>query len=136
MPLTTRTSLWLRPAQVEVEQADSLYQIRKERGGISGLKNGSFFVLKNIDLKEIKNLTYRYAVSEPGVQIEVHTGSPGGPLLSTLSYTPSESADAYAEASTPVKTSSGIHDLYFVFVRKEDNASKNSGALDWVRFGR
>ncbi len=136
MPLTNRASLWLRSAQVQVEQADSLYLLKKDRAGISSLKNGSFFALKNIDLKEIKNLTYRYAVSEPGLQIEVHSNSPDGPLLSTLSLAPSASAGTYAEAGTPVKASTGIHDLYFVFVRKDDNESKDSGALDWVRFGR
>lgn len=136
MPLSTSASLWLRPAQVQVEQADSLSRVIKDRTGISSLKNGSFFALKNIDLKEIKNLTYRYAVSEPGLQIEVHSGSPTGPLLSSLSCTPSASASSYLEATAPIKPSTGIHDLYFVFVRKEENESKSSGALDWVQFGR
>ncbi len=136
MPLTARASLWLRPEQVEVEQADSLYQVDKDRSGISSKKNGSFFALKNIDMREIKKLTYRYAVSEPGLQIEVHSGSPGGPLVSSLSYTPTASNSSYAEATTPVKVSTGVHDLYFLFIRKEENESKNSGVLDWVRFGR
>lgn len=136
MPLTTRASLWLRPAQVQVEQADSLYLVNRDRTGISSMKNGSFFALKNIDLNEIKNLTYRYAISEPGLQIEVHSGSPEGPKVSTLAYAPSGSNSSYAEATAPIKAPAGVHDLYFVFVRKEENDSKNSGALDWVRFGR
>lgn len=135
-PLTGKTSLWLRPAQVEVEQADSLYQIKKDRAGISAIKNGSFFALKNIDLKEIKHLTYRYAVSEPGLKVEVHSGSPGGPVVSTLTYAPSGSGGTFAEATAPVKASAGMQDLYFVFIRQEEKESKNSGALDWVRFER
>lgn len=135
-PLTGRTSVWLRPAQVEAEQADSLFQLKKDRAGISGIKNGSFFALKNIDLKEIKKLTYRYAVPNPGLQVEVHSGSPDGPVVSTLTLTPSGSVGTYAEATAPVKTT-GKQDLYFVFVRKnEEGEAKDSGALDWMRFER
>lgn len=136
-PLTGKTSLWLRAAQVEVEQSDSLYQLKKEREGISGIKNGAFFALKNIDLKEIKKLTYRYAVDKPGLRVEVHSGSPDGPLVSTLAYASSGSPGTYAETTAPVQASTGIHDLYFVFVRfDEESEPKNSGALDWVRFER
>lgn len=133
-PLTGRASLWLRPAQVEVGQADSLFRVQKTRTGISSLKTGSFFALKNIDLKGIKRLTYRYAVTKPDLTVEVRSGSPDGPLLSSLTYQPTANAGTYAEATVPIKAAVGRHDLYFVFVRKEENDSEGSGALDWVRF--
>lgn len=136
-PLTGKTSLWLRPAQVEIQQADSMYQLKKDRGGISGIKNGSFFALMNIDLKEIKILTYRYAAGKSGLRIEVHSGSHDGPLVSTLAHASSGSPGTYAEATAPVQASTGIHDLYFVFVfTDEESELKNSVALDWVRFER
>jgi cytochrome c len=134
-PLAGRSLLWLRPAQLEVEQADSLYQLKKERGGLAEIKNGSFFALHKIDLKEIKALTYRYAIENPGLQVEVHSESPVGPLISTLTYAPSGNEGTYAEATAPIKATTGLHDLYFVFIHKnEESKSKSLGALDWVRF--
>ncbi len=86
-PLTNRTSLWLRPAQVEAELADSLHEATRQRRGLSDLRNGSFFVVKKVDLKAIKSLTFRYAAPTAGLSAEIHSGSPTGPLLGSVAYT-------------------------------------------------
>jgi cytochrome c len=131
-PLTSRASLWLRPAQVEAEQADSLFQAKRQRRGLSDLADGSYFVVKNVDLKAIRKLTFRYASPEPGLRVEIHSGSPTGALLGSVEYLPTKDEDTYLEAAAPLKPTAGRHDLYFVFVRKEENEA--SAALDWVRF--
>ncbi len=134
-PLTNYTSLWLRPAQVEVEQLDSVYLLKKERNGLSNLKNGAVFVIRDIDLKNIKSLTYRYTMPEKGLKIEVHSGSPAGKLLSTFDFTPTPGTSEYQEATTPIDSNPGQNDLYFVFVREEENGEASTGTLDWVKFG-
>ena len=62
-PLTNSTLLTLRNPQVQAEEADSLYNLSAyEYNGLSGLgdaKDGSYFMLKNIDLKGVGKLTYR-----------------------------------------------------------------------------
>jgi len=135
-PLIGRASLWLRPAKVEAEQADSIYQSKKQRNGLSELHDGSYFILKNIDLKNLTALTYRYAVAKPGLSIEVHSGSPMGPLLSSLEYKPTADATTFQEITAPLKPLAGLHDLYFMFVRKNDKKSTANGLLDWVKFGK
>jgi len=134
-PLTSYTSLWLRPAQVEVEQSDSMYLLKKERNGLSDLKNGAVFVIRDIDLKNINTLTYRYTVPDGGLKVEVRSGSPTGKMLSTMRFSATSDAKSYNEATAPVEASTGQHDLYFVFVRKEENDAASGGTLDWVRFG-
>ncbi len=134
-PLTNYTSLWLRPAQVEVERLDSIYLFKKERNGLSSLKNGAVFVMKDIDLKNIKTLTFRYAVPDDGLKVEVRSGSSTGKVLSTLKFPPTSGASTFGEATAPVETNSMRHDLYFVFTRKEDNGATSTGMLDWVKFG-
>lgn len=135
-PLVGRAALWLRPAQVEAEQADSIYQSKKQRNGLADLRDGSFFLLKNVDLKNLKTLTYRYAVPASGLKVEVHSGSLSGPLLSSVDYKPTTDAATFLETTTPLKPLPGVHDLYFVFIRKEDQGSNATGILDWVRFGK
>ena len=135
-PLTRRTSLWLRPAQVEAELADSLYQAKPQRRGLTELSQGSFFGLRKIDLKGIRSLTFRYTAPGPGLSVEVRSGSPTGPLLGTAAYAPTKDESTYLEATAPLKPTAGVHDLYFVFVRKEESPDEGSAALDWVRFER
>ena len=134
-PLTSYASLWLRPARVEAEQADSVVLLKKERNGLSGLKDGAVFVVRDTDLKNIRALTYRYAVPSAGLQVEVRSGSATGKVLSTLTFEPTANGNTYGEATVPVKPADGRHDLYFVFVRKDENGEVLSGTLDWVRFG-
>ncbi|MFB9293748.1 PQQ-dependent sugar dehydrogenase [Persicitalea jodogahamensis] len=134
-PLTNYTSLWLRPAQVEVEQLDSLYLLKKERSGLSNLKNGAVFVMKDIDLKNIKTLTFRYSVPDDGLKVEVRSGSSTGKVLSALKFSPASGTNKFAESTVPVETTTIRQDLYFVFTRKEDNGDTTTGTLDWVRFG-
>ena len=134
-PLTNYTSLWLRPAQVEVEQLDSVYLLKKERNGVANLKNGAVFVVRDVNLKNIKTLTYRYAVPNEGLKVEVRSGSTTGKVLSTIKLSPTSDDGKYSEATAPVETGTGQHDLYFVFVREEENDAAGSGTLDWVRFG-
>lgn len=133
-PLTGRVSLWLRPARVEAEQADSLYQVKQQRNGLSDLHNGSYFVLKNIELKNLKALTHRYTSSASGLRVEVHSNSPSGPLVSEITYSPTTDAATFQEATAPLKALPGLHNLYFVFVREDEAEPTVTTMLDWVRF--
>jgi cytochrome c len=84
-------------------------------------------------LKEVNQITYRYAAREHDGAIEVHTGSVTGPLVSTLNYKATGAWSDYQEASAPVTDPGGKNDLYFVFV-KNDEPNRNLAMLDWIRF--
>ncbi|HVU83973.1 MAG TPA: ThuA domain-containing protein, partial [Puia sp.] len=68
-PLTGNASLVLRPSRVEAEDADRLYNIDRHRDELGSIDNKSWFVLKNIDLEGIKQITYRYSAEKEGATI-------------------------------------------------------------------
>jgi hypothetical protein len=74
-------------------------------------------------------------VPDGGLKVEVRSGSPTGKMLSTMSFSSTSDAKSYNEVTAPVGASTGQHDLYFVFIRKEENDAASGGTLDWVRFG-
>lgn len=100
---------------------------------MSGMTNKSYFVLKNIDLYGIKQVTYRYSSQSRGGTIEVRTGSAKGQLISSLNFVANGKWDTFMEVSTPIKDLGRKQDLYFVFVRKE-KPNINLMRLDWISF--
>ena len=75
-PLTVSDMVVLRPSKVEAERADVIHQMQRETTVLSQINNNSYFVLKNIDLKDVRQLTYRYSSKDNDAHIEVHTDAP------------------------------------------------------------
>jgi cytochrome c len=132
-PLTNRDVLVLRPSKLQAEDADVVYNLRKTGQQLAGINNGSYFVFKNIDLKDITNLTYRIASLDKSGKVEVHLDAPDGKVISTLAYEPTGAFNKPTEVSTPITNPGGKHNLYFVFT-KADMPNKNIASVDWVRF--
>ena len=135
MPLTGSDLLVLRPTKVVAGDADVLYNMKEEGIILSRIRHQSYFVLRNMDLKGISKLTYRYASPENGAMVEVRTDSPKGPVISTLDYTPTGAWDKFVELSTSIQDPGGKHDLYFVFVKKK-LPSLQLGTFEWISFGK
>ncbi|TDB68971.1 PQQ-dependent sugar dehydrogenase [Arundinibacter roseus] len=133
-PLTGKTSLWLRSAKVEAEQADQVIEATKQRNGLTGLKNGSIIVFQSIDLKNIKNLTYRYALPGKNLTMEVREGSAQGTVIGSVELAATGSKETFAEISSPIQATPGLKKLYFVGVRKEEDAADPVVTLDWITF--
>jgi len=131
-PLTTTESLVLRPAKIQVGNADMLNNIEKHEQAAFANENGAYFALKNIDLKNIGQLTYSYFSKKLNGTIEVHTGSPEGPVISTLNFAAVD-GQQHTEQSTAISDPNGKHDLYFVFT-KNPKSAKGEIELDWVSF--
>jgi cytochrome c len=132
-PLSGRSTLILRPAKVQAEDADVVYNIQKGGRGLAAIHNGSYFVLKGIDLKDIDTIVYRYASLDKDASIEVHADSKKGALVSKLDFKATGKMNTFAEVPATVTDPGGKHDLYFVFV-KTDVPNKNLASLDWLRF--
>jgi cytochrome c len=132
-PLTRRDALYLRPAKVQVEQADRVYNMEQGDSQLGRIHNGSYFVLKGIDLKDVTRLTYRYSSQERDASIKVRVDSIKGPVISTLDYAPTGDWNTFKEATTEINDPGGKHDLYFQFVRV-DTPNRHLASLDWVRF--
>jgi cytochrome c len=132
-PLTRRDALYLRPAKVQVEQADRVYNMHQGDSQLGRIHNGSYFVLKGIDLKDVTRLTYRYSSQERDASIKVRVDSIKGPVISSLDYVPTGDWNTFKEATTEINDPGGKHDLYFQFVRV-DTPNRHLASLDWVRF--
>lgn len=132
-PLTQQQTLILRPARMMGAEASELHNIERQGRRLNNAHDQSYFVYKNIDLMQIKQLTYRYGSKDQDATIEVHTDSPAGPVVSTFAYP--ATGETYAERTVPVQPTIGKHDLYFVFVKKQASAG-SLGSLEWVDFGK
>lgn len=132
LSLMKQDVLVLRPTKVLATEADELHEMAKQGKRLGGINNGSYFVLKNIDLKGIDQLTYHYASKDQDATIEVHTGSPTGPVISQVKTTPTGDGRKYADVTAPIQNPGGKHDLYFVFTKP---GGKNLLGLEWVTFG-
>ncbi|MFD2871819.1 PQQ-dependent sugar dehydrogenase [Mucilaginibacter ximonensis] len=131
-PLTTTESLVLRPAKVETESADKFEKMDHNDRDAWTSANNAYFMLKDIDLKGIAQLTYSYTSKGLDGKIEIHTDSPDGAVISMLNYTPSQTKQA-TQQSTGINAPQGKHDLYFVITKSSLNA-KGTIAIDWINF--
>lgn len=131
-PLTGTDRLILRPAKILAIEADVLNNIQKQKQ-LGAIHHQSYFVLKNIDLKGITKLGYKYSSQDKDATIEVHLNSATGPVISTLNYKATGDWKTYKEVSTSVAAPTGKNDLYFVF-KKEEVPNQHLCTLEWISF--
>jgi len=132
-PLTKRETIVLRPAKVQAEDADVFNNVDKNDRYVGSIHNKSYFMFKNIDLKNISKLTYYYASANHNGTIEVHIDSPKGEVISTVDFKSTGNWEKYTELSTSIKNPGGKHDLYFVFL-KSTPPNRDLISVDWISF--
>lgn len=132
-PLSGSGLLLLRPLRLQAEEADDLHNIDRQSSSLGAIHHQSWFLFRQIDLKGIKQLTYRYSSLNRDATIEVHVKSPDGPVISTLKYTATGAWNKFAEVSAPITDPGGVNDLYFVF-KKEQQPNQHLFTLDWIEF--
>ncbi|MEZ0541879.1 PQQ-dependent sugar dehydrogenase [Fibrella arboris] len=131
LSLTKTDVLVLRPTKILGSEADELSNMTRQGKRLGNIHNQSYFVLKNIDLAGIDQLTYRYSSKDRAATVEVHADSPTGPVVSTLAYEPTGSWNTYKELTTAITNPGGQHDLYFVFV-KPTTPNRDLFSLEWL----
>ncbi len=134
-PFTTKQFLILRPAKVQAEDADILHSITKSDNYLGAIHNKSYFVIKNVDLKDIANLTYFYASENKDGRIEVRTDSPKGQVVSLVNFKPTGGWEKYQELKADITNPGGVHDLYFVMLR-DQQPNQHLISLDWINFSK
>ncbi len=133
VPLTGNKMLVLRSPKIKGGEADVVRNIQRQQSRLGSIHNKSYFVLKNIDLKNVSAITYRYSSLNIDAALEIHVGSAKGPLISTLSYKATGDWNKFLEATTAVKDPGGVNDLYFVF-KKDSEPNQHIFTLDWLEF--
>jgi cytochrome c len=133
VPLTTKKTLVLRPSKVQAEEADQLYLLQKSEQGINGLQHRSWFLLRDVDLKDVHAISFRYASASRGATIQVRADSLKGALISSVDYAATGARDKFNEVTAPVNDPGGKRHLYFLII-KPDTPNTRLGSIDWIRF--
>lgn len=133
VPLSAGDVLVLRAQRVQAEDADSIRNIGRSSQHLGSIHNKSFFMFRQIDLKGISSITYRYSSLNRDAVLEVHADRKDGPVISTLEYKATGDWNSWKEVTVPVKDPGGRHDLYFVF-RKDQQPDQHIFTLDWLEF--
>ena len=122
--LTSRDLHVLQPKRKEAQHYSTQSGITVEatsdpRGGrqnIGFIDDGDYISFEPMSLEGIDAVTYRFASNGLGGRIEVHTGSPDGPLVSdTGQIEPTGGWQTWKDVTAPVDATGGTHELFFVF---------------------
>jgi cytochrome c len=115
VPLTASKQLVLRQPVIASNDADMISGIRRHNNMLGALKNKAYFVIRGIDLKQIKKVTYNYAAKDNETTLEVHIDSLNGAVISSLDCHPTGDWNKFRELTTPVTENGGLHDPLFCF---------------------
>src|SRR5688572_25892011 len=133
LPMSSRNQMILRPARWQAEEAEVLYNLEKNEWRLGSIHHGSWFVFRNVDLRDVTHLTYRYSSLDKSGTLQVRLDGATGPVVSTLGFQKTGAWNSYTMATVPIRDPGGLHDLYFVF-SKTDTPNRNLATMDWVRF--
>ncbi|MGC3946893.1 MAG: ThuA domain-containing protein [Chryseolinea sp.] len=119
-PLTTTTTVNLRPAKVRAVYTDQQSGFARFGNNLANGDHKSFLLLKNVDLNHISGFQFEYASKDKAGEIEVRKDSQAGPVISLTNYAATGSWDSLATVSgylhEPV---TGKHDVYFIFKKPQ-----------------
>ena len=134
VPLTASIQLVLRQPTIQANEADIISGIMRYQNMLGALKSNSYFVLKGIDLKDVKKVTYNYAAKDNAATLEIHVDSIKGTVISTLNYQPTGDWNKFKQATAVINEPGNKHDLYFVFKKDGEIVGEGLCLLDWLRF--
>ncbi|MDO9373053.1 MAG: ThuA domain-containing protein [Ferruginibacter sp.] len=134
LPLTGTNQLVLREPLIRAQDADVLSGAERYSNMVGLIKNKAYIVIKEIDLKEIKKISFNYASKADGATLEIHADSAKGKLVGSLKYQPTGDWKKLKQVSTTVIDPGGRHDLYFVARKDEPLAGEGLVLLDWLKF--
>ncbi|UZR95361.1 PQQ-dependent sugar dehydrogenase [Chondrinema litorale] len=138
-PLSTNKLLILKVPKVEAESYEVYKHVSRKRSNdgtfsyVSDIKDQSYFVLKNIDLKDIGSITYHISNQMAGATISVYQDAPDGEMISIMTMGLEDHNGEFRDFTAPVNPTNGVHNLYFTFTHPEEK-HKTLFLVDWVQF--
>ncbi|WP_311948036.1 glycoside hydrolase family 43 protein [Mucilaginibacter terrae] len=103
--------------------ADRLY--------VSSINNGDYLKVQGVDLSSGVSSVEVNVAALHGGKIEIHVDQLNGPLLGSINIDRSGEGDLFKTITTPVRSMTGTHDLYFVF-----KGEKDLFYFDWWKFNK
>ncbi|MCX2739512.1 PQQ-dependent sugar dehydrogenase [Pontibacter anaerobius] len=136
-PITARQVLTWRHPEVDPSTCDESrgVMIRRDIGHVRFTENRSHIVFRGVDLTGVAGYSVLVVPTQVNAVLELHTGSPSGPIISKTAIPASLKVGSYDTGVTPTE---GIHNLYFVLRadRKEEIGIWNTLDISKVSFRR
>jgi hypothetical protein len=96
---------------------------------VTGFDTGKHFVFKSLAFRSgLSEIRLALASATGGGRIEIRDGSTNGPLMAAFTVTATGGDLTFKEQTVPVRSISGLHDLYFM------SQSPAAANVDYVRF--
>ncbi len=86
-------------------------------------------VVSTLARKGAKKFSVSAACVEKGGMIEIRLDSTEGPVIGSVSISPTGGLDIYKQMSCRIKNAKGVHDLYFYFKGEKGKQTFQSGLL-------
>lgn len=144
-PLTSREYVALRNPLIQMEDNDrgnvGVVIATANTGFISYIRkihDNSFVVFDKLDLAHVSQIKFRVQSHGAGGRIDVRLDSLKGPVVGSVevpSGTVSDLKTGWKDVIAPVKTTQGLHNLYFVFTNPTAD-KKELFYIDWMYFER
>jgi hypothetical protein len=100
----------------------------------ASFRNHGFCRLKHVELTGRNNLIFRYTGYKKGGECDIHIDSVNGAVVAKIKMDTTIRYDWQIEEA-PVKSTNGIHDLYFVYTNNNLKKPTDDGAMiDWLYF--
>lgn len=96
---------------------------------VTSIHNGDYIKVRGVDFSKGAKSVEVSAASLYGGKIEIRTDKIDGPITATVDINTSCEGGIWKTFSAPVKSVSGVHDLYFVFKGEKDLFN-----FDWWKF--
>ncbi len=99
------------------------------------MRNNGVARLQNINLSGKKSLIMRYSVSVPGGTWSIRTNNSAGKIIAQVTSSQLKITSGWSQIEIPLASSSGIHDLYFVYTNPNlKDPNKTGISFDWFYF--
>ncbi len=96
---------------------------------VTSIHNGDYIKIQGVNFSNGATSVDVSVASLYGGKIELHTGKIDGPILGIIDIHASGEGDIWKTITTPVKSITGVHDLFCVFRGEKDLFN-----FDWWRF--
>jgi arabinoxylan arabinofuranohydrolase len=96
---------------------------------VTSIHNGDYIMVKGVDFSNGAKSIEVSAASLYGGKIEIRTGKIDGPVIATVDINTSREGGIWRTFSAPVRSVTGVNDLYFVFKGEKDLFN-----FDWWKF--
>lgn len=96
---------------------------------VTSIHNGDYIKIQGVNFSNGATSVDVSVASLYGGKIELHTGKIDGPILGIIDINTSGEGDIWKTITTPVKSITGVHDLFCVFRGEKDLFN-----FDWWRF--